>query len=321
MAFGKKKLKMSKAVRTVLTFVLLIGIIGAAGYVVYKIQLSQYVTEINTMKYSLNRIVLMGNERLPAGTVLKPELFYEDEISASTLQDQYVTSEDYGKVLLVDLEQGIPLMKAMVHEEIISKDLREEELNMLLLPSNLRKDNYIDVRIGFPSGEDYIVLSKKKVRDIQLATNTFWLWVDEKEILTLSSAIVDAYLHKGAKLYTVTYVAPSIQDKAILNYPVNLDVLKVIISNPNIIQEAKESLTQEARLQLEERLAKVSVEAGYSVESGVKEEATNRENKINKEQETLSHETTTINDVTPEGSVSGEEPNEIKEEDINGSFY
>lgn len=321
MAFGKKRIKLSKVAKTVLLITLLIGILGSVGFVVYKIQVSGYITQMNTLKYSLKRTALMSNEKLPAGTILKPDLFYEGEVSSSTVQDQFVTSADYGKVLLVDVEQGIPVMRAMIHEEIISKDLREEELNMLLLPSNLEKDYYVDVRIGFPSGEDYIVLSKKKVRDIQLSTNTLWVWVNEIEILTLSSAIVDAYLHKGTKLYTVSYVAPSIQEKSILNYPVNVDVLRIIKSNPNIIEEAKKGLTEDARKLLDERLGKISDEATYSVESGVKEEANNRENKIIKEQEIIKLEPDSIKETTPEVNKNSKEQTEKKEENVDGSFY
>lgn len=314
MAFGKKKLKITRIVRAILITIIIMGSISLAGYLIVNSQMSNYKVELNTMKTNLKRNIYMSKEKAIAGTIINNETFYLTEMYSSIGQDQYISEEDIGKALMVDIEPNIPIMKAMVSEEIIQKDLREEELNMFLLPSNLAKYQYIDVRIGFPNGEDYIVLSKKKIRDLQLSNNTIWLWVDEKEILTLSSAIVDAYLNKGSKLYTVTYVAPAIQEKAILNYPVNSDVLKVIMDNPNILDEAKKSLSDEARKLLNERLSKISDTETNSVENGVKEETTNRENKIAEEHQDTPQVTPNSNaipeNVPDEQSIVQEEKKE-----------
>ena len=59
--------------------------------------------------------------------------------------------------------------------------------------------------VQFPSGQDYIILSKKKIDRLQYPA--FWTTLSEQEILLLSSALVDAYLH-NATLYALTYVEP-----------------------------------------------------------------------------------------------------------------
>ena len=42
-------------------------------------------------------------------------------------------------------------------------DLRKQEYNMLVLPSQLATGEYIDIRLALPTGQDYVVLGKKKV--------------------------------------------------------------------------------------------------------------------------------------------------------------
>lgn len=281
---------------------LLIGL----GFLFYKVIWIDYRNEMDQLRmetYALKRSVLIAKEDLKAGDTLSGDNLYEGEIRASLLQDQFVTKEDFGKTLLIDLEKDAVVIKGMVFDEEIESTVREEELNMLLLPSNLGKSQYIDLRIGFPNGEDYIVLSKKKVRDLELGKNTLWLWVEEKEILSLSSAIVDAYLHKGSKLYTVTYVLPSLQEKAVATYPVNNDVLRLIKSNPNILEEAKKGLSEETRRLLDERLKILSDESADKIHAGVSNEAKQREDKIVKEEEDAKKEAP----VHEEESIDGGE--------------
>ncbi|GJM69319.1 hypothetical protein HMSSN036_15350 [Paenibacillus macerans] len=74
----------------------------------------------------------------------------------------------------------------------------------------------MDIRIQFPTGQDYILLSKKKIE--ALAPGTVTVTLGEAEILSLSSAIVDAYLHK-ASIYALTYVEPYLQGKSTPTYP------------------------------------------------------------------------------------------------------
>ena len=65
-------------------------------------------------------------------------------------------------------------------EGITPHDLRNQEFR-LIEPSKLDKDEFVDVRVKFPTGQDYIVLSKKKVKD--LANGTIWYEMNEKRFL------------------------------------------------------------------------------------------------------------------------------------------
>ncbi|MEC0371509.1 SAF domain-containing protein [Paenibacillus chibensis] len=158
------------------------------------------------------------------------------------------------KIAKIELKKGTALTDAMIYDkEPLAADLRNRELQVVALPSNLVEHEVIDVRIQFPTGQDYIVLPKKTID--KLASPSIWITLNEQEILSFSSAMVDAYMH-DAKLYAVTYVEPQMQDKAIPTYPVNTEVLKLIASNPNIVKKAEQKLSEALRTSLEKDLAK-----------------------------------------------------------------
>lgn len=108
---------------------------------------------------------------------------------------------------------------------------------MILLPSQLKNNSYIDVRLSLATGQDFIVLSKKKV----LGTNatTVWLQLNELEINLMNNAIVESYIIQGAKLYAAPYVEAGMQKKSIPTYVASSQVVNTINRNPNIIEEAK----------------------------------------------------------------------------------
>lgn len=135
-------------------------------------------------------------------------------------------------------------------------------MKAVYLPSDLRKGDVIDVRIQFPTGQDYILLSKKNIDRLQ--NPAFWTTLSEQEILLLSSALVDAYLHE-ATIYALTYVEPQLQEKAILTYPPNAEVTKLIASNPNIVKTAEKQLELTLRSTLEDDLSKLSPEQQIQV--------------------------------------------------------
>ncbi|KAB3525454.1 SAF domain-containing protein [Alkaliphilus serpentinus] len=294
MAFGKKRNRLKRLIMMIVPIILLLSGAVVGGMYLYDQQIdeirNQYESEINDLQmeiYQSKRIAYVPKEEIKAGTRLSLELLEEIEILSSVPQGRFITEEDLGKIAKVDLQINTPIYKSMTLVEDISDDLREEEFNMILLQSNMAKDKYIDVRITFPNGENYIVLSKKKIRDVALDKNTIWLWLKEEEILKFSSAIVDAYIHHGTKLYTVTYVEPGLQKEAIANYTPNINVLNIIASNPNIVEEAKaelhQQLTRDLRNGLDERLALLKSEDIMMVNSGIKDETNRRNDKISED--------------------------------------
>lgn len=186
-----------------------------------------------------------------------------------TPENLIVRNEDIvGSSSKIELRKGTALTKAMFFEgAVTSPDLRNREINAINLPTNLMKEDVVDVRIQFPTGQDYIVLSKKKIDN--LLSPTMWVRLNEVEILTLSSALVDAFLH-NASLYALTYVEPQMQEKATPTYPINNEVQKLIARDPNIVDKAEAHLSESIRLSLETDLEREISVTGMAISEPIK---------------------------------------------------
>ena len=142
----------------------------------------------------------------------------------------------------IDVPAGTIVTKEMIYEEgheTVNSE-RIQEYNMIILPSTLKNGDHIDIRLTMPTGQDYIVLSKKEV--IGTTDTGLWLNVTEEEILTMNNAIVESYILPGTKLYAIPYTEAGMQAAAVPTYQVGLDVLALIEKDPNITDKARTEL-------------------------------------------------------------------------------
>ncbi|NLO99781.1 MAG: hypothetical protein GX386_05770 [Clostridiaceae bacterium] len=182
----------------------------------------------------------ISSDLVPADAVTDPSLAIGKVIRCSILSNTIITdSLLYGK-------QDYP------------HDMRLVEYTVLNIPQKLQKSEFIDIRIMFPNGLDYIVLSKKQVVDLERPEENqksiIWFHAGEEEILRMSSAIVDASIVEGTVLYVLPYIAPDIQNEAVRTYPSNPEVQKLILEDPNIISKAVTELETRNRELFEKRI-------------------------------------------------------------------
>lgn len=169
--------------------------------------------------------------------------------SAAPVSRVHDADDAIGKVLKIDVSAKTPVLASMLYDEArLADDMRWVETAVIQLPLLLTKRDAIDVRIRFPDGQDYVILSRKAIHELQ--EPTVWLQMDERERLSFSSACVDAYLH-GGQIYALRYIEPHLQKDASANYPPNEQVLKLMQSNPNIVKQANTSLMSRLRQQME----------------------------------------------------------------------
>ena len=147
-------------------------------------------------------------------------------------------------VAKIGLKANSIMTKAMLvpSEEITTRDLRKTEYNVLALPVDLAPQEYIDVRLVLPNGQNYIVVSKKQVsipmvNGIYLP-DTIQMNLTEEEILIMSCAIVESYQIQGAKLEAVRYVEAGLQEAATMTYYPTNEVQREIQNNPNVTLKA-----------------------------------------------------------------------------------
>ncbi len=149
----------------------------------------------------------------------------------------------------IKLMQGTILTDEMLAEAgELAADLRKQEYNMFVIPSQLTTGQYVDVRLRLPNGKDYIVVSHKRITipdyEGTQSINTVAINLNEVEILTLSCAIVESYKISGSLLYVNQYIEPGLQTAASTTYIPDDDTLNLINKDPNCVAEAKQALFQ-----------------------------------------------------------------------------
>ena len=131
----------------------------------------------------------------------------------------------------------------------LEKSAREEEYNMIVLPSDLTTNDYVDIRLMLPSGQDFLVVTKKQVtipgeEQGTPVADTIKMTLNEAEIKTMSNAIVDAYQILGSKLYAVKYTDGGIQEAITADYMPGGGTVEMISKNPDIVDRAKSELAE-----------------------------------------------------------------------------
>lgn len=173
-------------------------------------------------------------------------------------QDTFITEADIGKVALIKLPAGTYVTRDMLSEYVLDKEVREVQYDVILINENTVSDDTVDVRIVFPNGEDYIVLSKKVIKNYVPGETTCYFWLNEEEILRMSAAIVDASRYAGTTLSIAKYIEPSIQEASKVTYTPSISTLSLLETNPNILEKSSQELEKRVRKALENRLAKNS---------------------------------------------------------------
>ena len=159
-------------------------------------------------------------------------------------EKQYLELNSVPLVAKVDMNKNTVITTELISksDDVVQDDVRKQEYNMLVLPMDLTTGDYIDVRIQFPSGQDYIVVSKKEVEMPTMngidSEDTLWINLSEDEILHMSCAIVEAFRINGTKLYVTKYTEPGMQEAATPTYPINASVRNQINNDPNIVERA-----------------------------------------------------------------------------------
>lgn len=150
--------------------------------------------------------------------VVQGEKITDDMLQTTTIHINTVPNGAYssagalvGKVAKYNIVRNSAAVSGMVADKIITQDMRVQEINAVLLPADLMVNDFVDIRIMYPSGVEYIVLAQKQV--MKIVGTTIWMDMSEEDILILNSAIVDSYLTDGTKLYAVRYSDPTTQIK------------------------------------------------------------------------------------------------------------
>lgn len=202
--------------------------------------------------------LMVAARPIAQGAIIEIEDIKEIDVGVETsVTRDFATAEEIiGQMAVLDIDINLPLTRPMFFQSTVAHQQdRIFEMGFVELPYNLSERDVIDVRIAFPTGQEYVVLSKKQVvayhrQSDNIHEGLLSLAINEKEALSMSSALVDKFLIEGTRIYTVKYVMPEVQERATADYPVNPYVQTLLKTSPNIkdLKDLENSLAERQAL-------------------------------------------------------------------------
>ncbi|MCR5388830.1 MAG: SAF domain-containing protein [Lachnospiraceae bacterium] len=182
--------------------------------------------------------------------VLTKDVFAGDEITEDMIKTvdfrtldsgTLINNEDkdviLGSYAKVRMDAGTVLgADTLSKEPIDPDDYRSFEVFLSCLPESLTVNDFVDIRVSFPDGEDFIVIPHKRVYALtggEAEATGIVLKLSEEEILRYRSACVDEKAYDDTVIYALPY-AGDYQYKATDYYPVNDEVFSLLQWDPNI---------------------------------------------------------------------------------------
>ena len=195
-----------------------VGIVVAVGVSVFSfftIKSYKDGTNKNYIKnYTTPVVVLKRN--VVQGEIITADMIETVNVNNRTVPTGVVSSGSVvGLSAKYNIAAKVPITGDMVSDEVVAADVRDVEINTVLMPSDLVEGDTVDIRIMYPNGTDYIVLAQKNIDKIY--DTTFWMKLSEDEIQLLNSAVVDSFLNSGSKLYALRYTDSDAQVKISLD--------------------------------------------------------------------------------------------------------
>lgn len=258
-------------IKTLLTiiFILLIMLVCSVGVlklnqkkVAYEERIEADENRINSLQSELDSIgdmvtVYQTAYDVKSGTEVKEVDLIAVEIpvkvAGTYIQDP---SEIVGSYYKLDITAETPLLQSMVFPFEVKEDMRYLDVTCDEIPIGLEIDDYVDLRISFTFGQDFIGMTHKRVAAIY--GKTLKLIVDQKDVYTYESMKVDKSIYEGTKLYSIEYLEGGTQTEANNYYPMRTEVLATLVQDPNIKTDLT-SLTIVNRTFLEKQLMNVDL--------------------------------------------------------------
>lgn len=259
--------------------VILCTVLGTGYYTVYqeKESLDRRLKELSSQTgYVLTQDVKSG-ERIDSSMLNPVTVYAKDKTCIVPVKE----SDLDGTYARASFEKGTVLYKQCVYEEQeYASDMRERTYSFMKINENITEGDYVDIRITYPDGEEYVVAQHKKVISLNRAAeqqetqelqtlDSICVNVNEEELLRIASAYVDTVFYPGSSVYVIAYL-DRFQEPSEVNYPVNASVYELLGWNPNAISYKPSETEQNNRTVLEGHLANFIVE---DVKSAILNEA------------------------------------------------
>lgn len=252
---------MLKKILIVLGAVLLVAVGAVATFLIlnsaHKKETAQLTTQIADYQQRIEAIgpivtCYTVKQTVEPGTQLTAEMLVEQNIPQSFTNEDFALSldeivgtpvdeegrEQVGYFAKTYIEPGTPITKSLLMIEDLPDSARELDITGNRWPIGLKVGDYVDIRITYSMGEDFIVLPHKRVYEIN--NQTLKVHMTEEEMHIYQAALVDWYISQdmGTDLYFTKYIEPGVQSPATPYYTVPKNIEAVCLADPNIVNQS-----------------------------------------------------------------------------------
>lgn len=257
------KLKDTKIILALLLVVSWI-VAGLTCYFIYSSKDKQ-ITELKEEVATLQKTMTDMGDLVPAyvlqdsvemGEKVEDKDFTEVQVP-STLATGMIQdiTEFEGKNYRMDLKGGTALTQDDLSTDKITDDMRLLDVVLNTIPVGLKANTYVDIRMTMPDGKDYIAISHKQVKDIN--SGVLKVAVNEHDIHTYNSMLIDSLMYVGSQMYAVEYVEGGIQKASDTYYPLSKKIATLANKDPNLLTAIKADILKK-RKDLEGNLTSVT---------------------------------------------------------------
>lgn len=209
--------------------------------------------EVEDLQNNMEEVYVTSKD-VKSGSTVELDSVTTTLLPSDSIPENAVTTEEdlTDKIYKIGLKAGSYITTDMISDYKIHKNMRELDVVMDEIPVGLEEGDYVDIRISFPLGQDYIAMSHKKV--LSITGNTVKLIVIEHDFYRYESMKTDLATYQSTKIYAVKYVEAGLQPNGKVYYPPTLEIIKQSILDPNM--NSKDFMTMiNSRELLEDQLA------------------------------------------------------------------
>ena len=251
-----RKMGMIRSALKTVGLVVLGIVIGAGGSFGY-----QHWQAASTEKLlpAVRRTVLTVSRPIELGEVIAEADLAEMEVEEDAVPAGVFTlpEEVIGRKTWVALKPRVMLQPEFFYETNLEFWQNTQEVEVSELPAELLPGDYVDVRILFPSGHDYCVLSHKQAGGLDADKKKIVLGLTEEERVRLGSAQIDVQTYERAYLYLTIYPKAVDMPDTVVRYPVSGSV------QPLYEDVAQSAIVGQERNRLEAALTQLKAEEKF----------------------------------------------------------
>ena len=174
-----------------------------------------------------------------AGEKITSSMLHQTQIPRKYIVGAYITDESdiIGRLFKIAINPGTIITENMTMVEDVEDSMRDRDIILDRWTVGLKEGDYVDVRMTMPYGDDYVVLSHKRV--YYIGADVLKMHLTEAEWLRYQGAMIDYYLNHdyGCTIYADKYIEPGLQAEAVKYYAVPTNIAALIEKDPNILDD------------------------------------------------------------------------------------